>query len=202
MKRYSLLLPLVAVVFAVACTDATAPANSHALLSPNDPALGALGNPPPPPVDAAVNVCVNGVCAAFDGTYFANGSSLQSALAAAAVGDAEIFNGTAWLLLDNKQPVEFETFSSANARFKTQDGRLSGMGTLVLYDIYTVKIEKVTQFIANPNCGFGQLCADIIFDGTVNGVAFTGGSAQAFDREFCDPSTGEGSFYNCSGIGR
>jgi len=111
MKRYSLLLPLLAVVFAVACTDSTSPANSHALLAPRNPDLGVIGNKPPPPVDAAIVITISSPVTfygSFTGVYFANGTSVESAAAAQQIGDESLtFLGSAWLRLNNVQPAGF-----------------------------------------------------------------------------------------------
>jgi len=192
MKRFPLLLPLVAVVVAAACMDSTSPANSHALLSAKNPDLGFLGNPPPPPVDAAINITISSTpfTGAFNGAYFANGTSIESTVAAQAVGDESLtFLGTAWLRLDNVQPTELGTSASANARFQRTDQKLSGMGTLKIADsdgiIHTVRIDQVTSFQANPSCGAGEACAVITFDATVDGESGHHGTAEAFNKEFC-----------------
>jgi len=206
MKRFSLLLlPLVAVVFAVSCRDSTAPANSRALLAPKNPELFALGNPPPPPVDAALEITVSSITFSgpFNGVYFANGAMLESAVAAAEIGDQSLtFEGTAWLRLDNKQPAEFGTSTSANARFQTSNDKLSGMGTLVILG-HVVVITEVTSFVANPQCGItGEQCAFITFNATVDGEAGHTGTAQAFNRETCtfvDPGEGD-PYYSCGSI--
>jgi hypothetical protein len=192
MKRYSLLLlPLVAVVFAVSCRDTTSPAGSHALLALRNPNPDVIGNKPPPPVDAAINIEVSSVievAGAFNGVYFADGTSVESGLAAQSFDDPELtFTGTAWLRLDNVQPKELGTMASANARFqRTQqnpDG--TGRGTLEIEGV-TVRIDRVTSFKANPSCEPLQLCAEIVFDASilVNGVFEPGhsGHVQAFKR--------------------
>ena len=192
MKRFTLLLPLVAVVFAVACTDSTSPANSHALLSAKNPDLGFLGNPPPPPVDAAINIDVSSfpeIVGAFDGVYFANGTSVESALAAQNIGDESLtFTGTAWLRLDNVQREELDTKASTNARFQRTEQKLFGMGTLEI-EGFTVRIDRVTDFLANASCGAGEPCAVITFEASIliNGVFDPGhtGHARAFNKEFC-----------------
>lgn len=202
--KYSPLLPQVALVFAVvyACTDSTAPAR---FLTPKDPAPVVLGDPPPPPVDVAVTFTVNShtVSGPFNGVYFRNGSSIASNVAAAEVGDQDIFSGTAWLRLDNKQPDAFGTTASANARFKRTDDKLSGHGTLVI-EGRVVVITRVTSFTANPECGLsGEVCAFITFDATVDGESGHTGTAEAFDRETCELIVpGEGDpFYDCPGAG-
>jgi hypothetical protein len=198
MKRYSL-LPLVAVVFAVACTDATSPANSHALLTAKNPELATLGNPPPPPVDAAINIEVSSITfrGALNGVYFANGTSVESAAAAQNIGDESLtFEGTAWLRIDNVQPSLLGSSSSANARFQRTDQKLFGMGTFVI-DGHTVRIDEVTSFLANPSCGLPAVqCAVIEFNATVDGVSGHTGHAEAFDREFC---SFDGIYYCFSG---
>jgi hypothetical protein len=195
MKRYSLLLlPLVAVVFAVSCRDSTSPAGSHALLAPRNPDLAVEGNKPPPPVDAAINIEVFSdieLSGAFDGVYFANGTSVESALAAQNVGDLSLtFTGSAWLRVDNVQDPRLGTSASANARFQRteQNPTGTGHGTFVI-DGFTVRIDHVTAFAANPSCEVGQLCAEIMFDASilVNGVFEPGhtGHVQAFNRTNC-----------------
>ena len=168
MKRFSL-LPLVALAFAVACTDATtAPANSHTLLAPNDPAL--KGDAPPPPIDAAIELIISSdpvYTVVFSGVYFSQGK-------------------TAWLRLDNGQSVLFGTSASSNARFKKSDDRLSGMGTL-MFGTHVVTIEDVTFFFANPDCGItGDACAIIEFDATLDGQSGHHGTAIAINRDLCN----------------
>ena len=193
MKRYSLLLvPLVAVVFAVSCRDSTSPAGYHALLNAKNPDLGFIGNKPPPPVDAAINIDVSSfpeVVGAFKGVYFANGTSVESALAAQNIGDESLtFTGTAWLRLDNVQPAELDTKASANARFQRTEQKLFGMGTLEI-EGFTVRIDGVKDFLANASCDTGEPCAVITFDASIliDGVFEPGhiGHARAFNKEFC-----------------
>ena len=201
MKRFPLLLPLVAVVIA-SCTDSTSPASSKALLTPNNPDLSVRGNPPPPPVDAAMTVCIDGAgCTALTGTYFSNGTTVESAAAAAAVGDLSLtFDGTAWLNIDNHQPLGAAT-STANARFKRQDAKLSGTGTFVFFGTLVVKVTEVTEFIPLDCFEAGEPCAIITFNATVNGEEGHTGHVEAFDREFCTVDTGEGggTFLDCEG---
>jgi hypothetical protein len=194
MKRFPL-LPLFALVFAVAyaCTDSTAPATSHRLTSPKDPTALLRGDPPPPPVDAAINITISSTpfTGAFNGAYFANGSSLESTVAAQNVGDESLtFQGTAWLRLDNVQPPELGTSTSANARFQRTDLKLFGMGTLKIADsdgiIHTVTNDQVTSFQANPSCGAGEACAVITFDASVDGESGHHGTAEAFNKAFCN----------------
>lgn len=193
--KYSPLLPQAALVFAVvyACTDSTAPANSHASLTPKTPTPAFLGDPPPPPVDAAIIISVESdlLIGTFTGVYFANASILESVAAAREFGDEVLANtGTAWLRLDNTQTLG--SSASANARFQIANGNLSGRGTLVIEDAlgapHTIRIIEVTNFIANPDCAFaGDPCATITFDATVDdSPEIHHGTAQAFDREVCD----------------
>jgi len=191
--KYSPLLPQVALVFAVAyaCTDSTAPANSHSLLSPTDPVLAAkVGDPPPPPVDVAMTITVSSPGRAlFTGVYFSNGST------------ESIFNGTAWLRLNNKQPTSLGA-TSANARFKRQDEKLSGMGTIFFGDV-AYKITIVDEFIAFEDCGFpGQTCAIIRFRATDDNGVEHPGQLTARNIEGCEfvPPPVEGSgigFFDC-----
>ena len=185
MKRFSL-LPLVALVFAVACTDSTAPANSRALINPGNPALDRLGDPPPPPVDAGIIITVSShivLVAPFEGVYFSNGT-------------------TAWLRLNNSQSDAFETAASGNARFMRTDNKMSGNGTLEING-HTITIEEVTLFTANPECTTtGEPCATIEFDATVDGEPNHHGTANAFNREDCTfvPPDGENEgFFFCGG---
>jgi hypothetical protein len=179
------LLPQVALVFAIAyaCTDSTAPANSHALMTPGNPApvLGA-GDPPPPPVDVAVTFTISShtFSGPFTGVYFSNGDQSLP------------FSGTAWLRLDNRQADVLGTSASANARFKVTDDKFSGHGTLVI-DGHVVVITEVTSFFANPDCGVpGEVCAVVTFNATVDGESGHTGTAEAFDRETCTLIEGEG----------
>ena len=183
MKRFSL-LSLVALVFAVvyACSDSTAPANSNGLLAPTSPVL--RGDPPPPPVDAAITITISSVIHAsgpFDGVYFGNGK-------------------TAWLRLDNTQSEAFETRASDNARFMRSNGdNLFGRGTLTI-EGHVVVITKVTSFTDNPDClTTGEFCAFIMFDATVDDETGHTGTAEAFDKGICELITpNEGNpYYRC-----
>ena len=183
MKRFPL-LSLVALVLAIvyACSDSTAPANAPTLLARN--ASVVLGDPPPPPVDAAITITISSHPArgAFNGVYFNEGK-------------------TAWLRLDNTQPDAFGTSASANARFKASGDRFSGMGTLMI-EGQEVVINAVTSFFANPDCSTrGEPCAIITFDATVDGEPGHHGTAEAFDRSTCTfvPFEGGGGFYRCGG---
>jgi hypothetical protein len=180
MKRFPL-LPQLALVFAViyACSDSTAPANSNAL-APKDAVLGFLGDPPPPPVDAAINITIESVIhlrGAFNGRYFSNGR-------------------TAWLQLDNRQPDGFETSASANARFLLTDNKMSGKGTLMI-EGHVVTIGDIISFSANPNCGItGEPCTTIIFDATVDNESGHTGTAEGFNSGSCTPPN-EGGLFSC-----
>jgi len=202
MKRFSLLalLSLVAFVFAIACTDATSP--NSARLAPKSPDLGFRGEAPPPPADVALNITVSSVTFSgpFNGVYFSNPAHIAAAVAAAEVGDQALtFDGSAWLRLDNSQPDAFGSSASANARFQTSNGKLSGHGTLVIQG-HVVVITEVTSFGANSDCLVtGELCASITFNATVDGETGHTGSAQAFNRESCefiDPGEGP-PYYSC-----
>jgi hypothetical protein len=187
MKRLPL-LTLLALVFAVvyACNDSTAPANSHALLAPKSPVVALEGEHPPPPVDAAIGVCVDGTtCAGFDGTYFASGSSFEAAVAAAELGDQSLgLGGTAWLRFDQGASA------SANARIQKTIDRVSGTGTLTVgTTVISFKDATNFTFFAHPCADTGGSCAEISFtthDGHDVRMA-------AFSSEFCsfDPVEGE-----------
>jgi len=189
MKRFSLLtlLSLVAFVFAIACTDATSPNSPR--LAPKSPDLGFRGEAPPPPADVALTIEISSVTfsGSLSGVYFSNPAHIASAVAAAEVGDQALtFDGTAWLRLDNKQPDGFGTSASANARFQTSNGRLSGHGTLVIAG-HVVVITEVTGFFANPDCLVtGEICATVTFNATVDGETGHTGRGQAFNKESCD----------------
>ena len=197
MKRYSLLLPLLAVVFAVACTDSTSPANSHALLAPRNPDLGVIGNKPPPPVDAAIVITISSPVTfygSFTGVYFANGTSVESAAAAQQIGDESLtFLGSAWLRLNNVQPAGYG--ASANARFQRTETKLFGNGTLMIGDV-TIRIDEVTSFKASPTCEPGQLCAEIDFNATIGNDHDHTGHAVAFGCGIVTPPEGE-PYYTC-----
>jgi hypothetical protein len=196
MKRLPL-LPLVAVVVALSCRDATSPANSHALVAPKGADLGFTGEEPPPPADVAITFSLSSTpfSGPFSGVYFSNPAHISSAVAAAEVGDLALTSdGTAWLRLDNKQPDGSLTTASANARFQTSNGKLSGKGTLVIRG-HVVVITEVTSFGSNPHClDTGELCASITFNATVDGESGHTGSANAFNKASCDliiPSEGD-----------
>jgi hypothetical protein len=218
MKRFALPLPLGALAFALACTDGTAP-DPRASLTPRAPALGQdIGNLPPPPVDAAIEITVfsTPVTGFFTGVYFANGAAPASVTAALAANDQELaFNGTAWLRLDNDNTQAFGSSASANARFQiihalTPDEKLSGRGTLMIKDALgvteTIRIVDVTKFVANPNCdAFAIPCAHIEFTATVDSDPIPGtihiGHADAFDREVCIYEVEGGLVFDCPEIG-
>jgi hypothetical protein len=217
MKRYSLLLlPLVAVVFGVSCRDTTSPAGSHALLAPGNPDLGFIGNKPPPPVDAAMTISVESPGSAlFTGVYFSNGSTIESQVAAAEVADNGIFTGTAWLRLDNNQPDPTHGRSSANARFKNQDGNLSATGTLtfqecdpqgvncvdVVYKI-TFMESRGDFFVTHDDCSVPfQPCAEIKFTAIDKDGHFHLGNLQAYSVEGCTLQTGDGFYFSCPDSG-
>ena len=187
MKRFSLLalLSLVAFVFAIACTDATSP---NRRLAPKSPDLGFRGEEPPPPADVAITFSISSVTFSgpFNGVYFSNPAHIAAAVAAAEVGDQALtFDGTAWLRLDNTQPDAFGTSTSANARFQTSNGNLSGRGTLVIAG-HVVVITEVTSFTANPKCLItGELCSFVTFNATVDGESGHTGTAEAFNKESC-----------------
>jgi len=204
MKRFSL-LPLVAVVFAVACTDSTSPANSHKLVSPTDIA-GIVGKPPPPPVDAAIAVTINSPGqAVFTGVFFNNGFISDDGSDA-----TETLDGTAWLRFDNKQPNlgSLSGTASPNARFMVKgDETPTGKGTLTIEGVeYT--IVSVQSFIRFSFCetGFGaDPCAKIHFTVTClsdpitvdcNGTTPHIADLSAFDKARCiSEGEGGGSFF-------
>jgi hypothetical protein len=208
MKRFPLLLPLVAVVFAAACMDSTSPANSHALLSAKNPD-GFLGNPPPPPVDAAMIININSPGSAiFTGVYFNNGKISDDGL------DAEpTFDGTAWLRLDNKQPTPGGT-ASPNTRFMVKDANPpTGMGTLTFgAEVFNiVRVDEFTRFVGcgAPQPGFpASPCAIIRFTAVLAGevcnldtdVGCHHGNLVAFDKASClVPLEGGGFEFICGG---
>ena len=214
MKRYSLLLvPLVAVVFAVSCRDSTSPAGSRAL-SARNPDLVVIGNKPPPPADAVIAISVNSPgFGIFTGVYFSNGKISDDGV------PVETFDGTAWLRLDNKQPTPDVANASPNTRFMVKDldpptgaGTFSfleydvnGVSTVVTYRI--VKVDNFTRFnTCGPPAGDVSVspCASITFRAEVVGgpscdvntnVGCHFGNAEAFDRETCFISDNEGGFY-------
>lgn len=153
MKRYSLLLlPLVAVVFAVSCRDSTSPAGSHALLSPRNPDPAVIGNKPPPPVDAVIEISIfSPGSAIFTGVYFASGKITDDGV------PVETFDGTAWLRLDNTQPTPFGT-SSPNMRFMVKDNDPPTAGGTISFlegvnNLVTYRVVKVTDFRRFSSCG-------------------------------------------------
>jgi hypothetical protein len=201
MKRYSLLLvPLVAVVFAVSCRDSTSPANSHALLSAKNPDFGFTGNKPPPPVDAAIDISINSPGhAIFTGVYFSYGKISDDGV------PVETFDGTAWLRLDNQQPTPFGT-ASPNMRFMVKDmDSPTAAGTLSFLEganVVTYRIVKVDDFRRFSSCGATGFttnpCAIITFTAenvlgpacdlddplNTNGGCHSG-NAAAFDKASC-----------------
>lgn len=209
MKRFPLLLSLVAVVLAAACMDSTSPANSHALLSAKNPDRF-LGNPPPPPVDAAIAVTINSPGqAVFTGVFFNNGKISDDGLSS-----EETLDGTAWLRFDNKQPDlgGLSGTASPNARFMVKGDDTAcpvdpstcptGKGTLTVEGVvYT--IVSVQSFIRFSFCetGFGgEPCAKIHFTVTClsepitvdcNGTTPHIADLSAFDKARCI-SAGEG----------
>jgi hypothetical protein len=194
--KFRPLLPLVALVFAVAyaCTDSSAPVRSHSLLAPTE-SNGDLGKPPPPPVSTVILVEVQSPGeAVFTGVFFSNGELTPD-------GDPiPTFDGTAWLRLDNKQPdiLGFSTAAvSSNARFMARDMNFSGSGTLYIAGI-AYRITDVDLFIPFEACGAEEPgvppspCAIIDFRAVdPAGVEHTG-QALAFDRAECLEETKQG----------
>ena len=197
MKRFPL-LPQVALVFAAvyACSDATAPANSHTLLSPNDP-KGTVGRPPPPPVTVAIAVTINSPGqAVFTGAFFNNGFIHDDGTDA-----TETFDGSAWLRFDNTQPdLGFLSgTASPNARFMVKGDDTAcpvdpstcptGMGTLTVEGtVFTiVSVQSFSRFsFCETGGGPGAIpCAKIHF--TVTDPAGTPHPADlfAFDKASC-----------------
>jgi hypothetical protein len=202
MKRLPL-LPLVAVVVALSCRDATSPANSHASLTPGNPSPIVLGDPPPPPVDVAMTISVSSPdLALFTGVYFRNGASIASQVAAAEVGDESIFNGTAWLRLNNKQPDPRGT-ASANARFKNQDDNLSATGTLTFKEggvdvVYKITFKEGDFFIPSDDCSVNfQTCAIIKFTAIDANRVEHLGQLTAFNVEGCTLNDDDGLRFIC-----
>lgn len=200
MKRFSLLalLSLVAFVFAIACTDATSPANSHALLAPKGADLGLRGEAPPPPADVAMVISISSPgSAVFTGVFFSNGKISDDGLV-----PEPSFDGTAWLRLDNKQPTPAGT-ASPNTRFMVKDlDPPTGMGTITFAGDATYKIVQVYQFTRFDRCGAplsgppssASPCAFIRFKAEVvggppcdlsTGAGCHDGRLQAFDKASC-----------------
>ena len=215
MSRFALPhpLPILGILaFVAACTDANSP-DPHASLRPGSPTPALEGNLPPPPTRTAITVEVSTgtgsvltaalssqVCTfafgQFEGAYFSNGKTVESAAAAQQLADPSLaFEGTAWLRIDNAQPSFLQTSASANARFQRTDQKFSGKGTLVFPNGCVVVITEVTNFISFPSCTIeGQPCAEIEFSGTIGDLPFTEGHVEAFNIESCDPfDGGEGS---------
>jgi hypothetical protein len=197
--KYSPLLPQVALVFAVAyaCTDSTAPANSHRSLTLRNPTLDALGDPPPPPVDIAIAITIESPgTAIFTGVFFSNGQIPDDG-----VGSIPTFDGTAWLRFDNKQPDLgfFSGTTSANARFMVKGTETpTGHGTLTIGGVdYT--IVEVFSFIRLANCGLSEEapipCAQIEFRATDPAGGSHEGHLVAFNKSEC-LFEGEGLFYD------
>ena len=204
MKRYSLLLlPLVAVVFAVSCRDSTSPANSHALLGPKNPELVVIGNKPPPPADAVIAISINSPgFGILTGVYFSNGKISDDGLVSEPTLD-----GTAWLRLDNKQPTPDVADASPNTRFmvKGDDSTCpvdpstcaTGMGTFSFlepvpspgtgYAVVTYRIVKVDRFTRFNTCG-----APIPPDVTPNPCASIAFRAEDVDGPPCNLNTNVG----------
>jgi hypothetical protein len=206
MKRFPL-LPQVALVLAAvyACSDATAPANSHTLLSPKHPE-GSVGRPPPPPVIVAIAVTINSPGqAVFTGAFFNNGFIHDDGTDA-----TETFDGTAWLRFDNTQPDlgSLSGTASPNARFMVKgDETPTGMGTLTVEGtVFT--IVSVQSFIRFSFCetGFGaEPCAKIHFTVTClsdpitvdcNGTTPHIADLSAFDKDRCISAEGGSLFYD------
>jgi hypothetical protein len=185
MKRFPL-LPLVALVFAAvsACTDSTAPANAPTLLARN--ASIVLGDPPPPPVDAAINVTIDPIASSVvTSSVFTSGVVADIGGASGAFNGTYFSKGTSWLRFDNKQPDNFGTTTSANARVHSTADKFFGNGTLE-FDHVAFMIVEVTDFNANPSCNVaGEFCAQIEFIAVDKNGGRHNGHMEAFDREFC-----------------
>ncbi len=199
MKRFQLfkLLPLVAVVFAAACSDSTtAPVTPpRALLVPDGPLFA--GNPPPPPVDAAVVVCAGGICVVVAGVY--NALDAAALFAFSAPSGTCTFPGIAWLKFKegqqgnqeaegefegerNEQGVEVK----GNARIKCKDLVASGKGKIEFGppgNRVVVMLAQVLTFDNQPDC-LGR-CAGFTANATVNGSP-TVAVGEAFERSYFD----------------
>jgi hypothetical protein len=208
MKRFA--LPLGLVAFALACSDNATSPDRHAALKLTDPTVvAALGDKPPPPVDAVIDITISSPGSAiFTGVYFSNGMISDDGLEA-----VPTFDGTAWLRLDNKQPTPFGT-ASPNTRFMVKDANPpTGMGTISFLEgtqVVTYRIVRVDEFIRFNRCGAPiegippSPCASITFRAEVVGGPScnldTGegchiGHAEAFDKASCFRSNGEGGFF-------
>jgi hypothetical protein len=158
MKRFALAFGVLA--FVLACSDATTAPTSQ--LAPSSHILSS-GRIPPPPVDASIAVCTSdtGDCGTFDGTYFSNGATGASTLAAAELNDPTLSQfGTAWLRFAHDQPAG--EAASANARVKHTDFNFQGNGFIQFADGVVVSLENVVDFISNPDCDTGEACAAIL----------------------------------------
>jgi hypothetical protein len=182
--KWSPLIPQVALVFAVAyaCSDSTAPANSRALLAPGNP-ISQFDEPPPPPVNVVISIEIFSPGAAvFTGVYFTNGAITDDG-----TGTVPLFDGTAWLRFDNKQP-DLGGTTSANARFMAKDMDYSGHGTIFI-GAFAYKIVSVQNFTRFATCGETEgtpdACATVQFTAVDQFGGTHTGNAQAFDRASC-----------------
>jgi len=181
MKRFSLsLLPLLAFV-AFSCTDSTAPANSNMVRISTNP--GSLGDPPPPPVDAAIVICVNSVCTEVDGSYFSNGGTtpaLSAVKAANSQGDGVcVFTGPSWVKFSNKQS---DAIVSANGEIRCSHLTASGHGTIEFAGI-TVFLDQVILFDNQPTCS--TFCGSFTATTDPPGIAHGTVLNRQFFNDFC-----------------
>ena len=189
-------------LIAAGCTDATT--DPTGLTPPTSVAGSKAGNPPPPPVDAAVFVCVDGGgCAVFDGTYMTNTGDEEgfgTAVVARAPGEegACTYPGHSSLKIDKQlEPELFDAKTSANAQIKCSHRRASGGGTIEIGGV-EVRLERVVAFDNSPECT--ARCGEfVVHDEEDNEVA----TGVVFEREYydrvCDEQTEGGPFCGIGG---
>jgi hypothetical protein len=223
MKRFA--LPLGVAAFALACSDNATSPDRHAALTLKDPTVAAaLGDKPPPPVDAVIDITISSPGSAlFTGVYFSNGKISDDGI------PEPTLDGTAWLRLDNTQLTRFGT-ASPNTRFMVKGDDTAcpvdpstcptGIGTFsflepapppeVGFVVVMYKIVRVDRFIRFNRCGAPledvepSPCASITFRAEVvggppcnleTGAGCHIGHAEAFDRASCLSSNSDRGFF-------
>jgi hypothetical protein len=186
-------------LIAAGCTDATT--DPTGLTPANSVSAARLGNPPPPPIDAAVTLCTDGGCAVFEGEYMSNGADQTGQLSAAkAAGDGVcFFPGQAFLKIDEQlEPQITSVATSANATIKCSHQRASGGGSVEIGGV-VVNFDQVIAFNNSPDCT--ARCGEFTVrdeDGDVaSGVVFE----REFYEEVCEEGEGEGGFCEPGGEG-
>jgi hypothetical protein len=193
MKASVSLLSLFLIV--AGCTDATT--DPTGLTPPSSISGKVAGNPPPPPIDAAVAVCVPGGCAVFEGTYMTNSEDVVPEGIVKAQAEAGVCTtaGHASLKIDEQlEPQLFDAETSANAQIKCSQLRATGGGMIEINGV-EVQLDRVVAFNNSPECT--TRCGEfIVHDENGNEIATGAAFNRDYYEEVCEETEGEGGFCN------